>query len=548
MNCPRHPQKRVVGECKECGSGFCIECVRETDQTALCADCLRRKRGEIEREYGGRAGGEGSPRMEGDRVHGKRVPESAGFSSEAAGQGVAGPVRAGAGGDARAASRAVEGPHNEPPTAAERTRYLAVEPGAEAGKAPKAKEGPAILTPAAGTTGAAAGFRARVKGLGSRRGREGTAAEAVEAGDAGESPGSDFLSQGPDEDFSLLQGRSAGTGARLRKGRKAAGKASSRAGAAGTVTGGEKDGSSAASLPVEEDESAPAVTGVSGRGTRQPMPAPQAAEAKAETRAPVGAGKDAAASEDDLLRDVVSTLLMPEGRTAAPQRAAGALVEERADLAATAGAAGAGTRKRNKERRRGRKGDERWAFLAQPRSSEYTLIALSWWRAALFIAAVLLGGAVIWAAVNAYLIPRDTEYGALAIIIGVLIGLTFWWKAGRKHGTKLAVQASIVTFFSLFLGEFLHWFLIVVKNKAFRTIFFDLVSFRFLWENGAEIMRNVVEAMFPTGFLLLLILPTLAAFIITFGMPPIPEVFGQFWRALRGENVEREEAGHGLEG
>jgi len=150
--------------------------------------------------------------------------------------------------------------------------------------------------------------------------------------------------------------------------------------------------------------------------------------------------------------------------------------------------------------------------------------------------------------VNAYLIPRDTEYGAVAIVIGVLVGLAFWWKAGRKHGTKLAVQASLVTFFALFLGEFLHWFLIIVKHKAFRTIFFDLVSFRFIWENGAEIMRNVVEAMFPTGFLLLLILPTLAAFIIAFGMPPIPEVFAQFWRALRGEGTEEEGARHGLEG
>jgi hypothetical protein len=51
LNCPWHPNKRVVAYCKECGAGFCIECVRETDQTTLCPDCYRRKLGEIAREF-----------------------------------------------------------------------------------------------------------------------------------------------------------------------------------------------------------------------------------------------------------------------------------------------------------------------------------------------------------------------------------------------------------------------------------------------------------------------------------------------------------------
>ncbi len=51
MNCPWHPIKRVVSSCKDCGTGFCIECVRETDQTTLCPDCYRRKLSEIAREF-----------------------------------------------------------------------------------------------------------------------------------------------------------------------------------------------------------------------------------------------------------------------------------------------------------------------------------------------------------------------------------------------------------------------------------------------------------------------------------------------------------------
>jgi hypothetical protein len=54
--------------------------------------------------------------------------------------------------------------------------------------------------------------------------------------------------------------------------------------------------------------------------------------------------------------------------------------------------------------------------------------------------------------------------------------------------------------------------------------------------------------MFPIAFLWILLMPTVTAFIIGFGMPPIPEVFLQFWRALRGQVPEEKEASHGLEG
>ncbi|MGQ9758812.1 MAG: hypothetical protein ACUVRX_11780 [Actinomycetota bacterium] len=181
---------------------------------------------------------------------------------------------------------------------------------------------------------------------------------------------------------------------------------------------------------------------------------------------------------------------------------------------------------------------ERWSLLAQPRASEHTELATSWWRAGLFVILMLLLGVVLWALPNAYLVPRDTEYGIHAVAIGILLGILFWWKAGKRHGTKLAVQAALATFFALFLGEFLHWFFIIAKNDALRTIFFDLVSFRFLWEYGPEIMRKTMEAMFPGAFIWIMIMPTLLAFIIGFGMPPIPEIFLQFGRAARANKAE----------
>lgn len=443
MSCPRHPGKRVVSECRECGSGFCIECVRETDQTTLCPDCLRRRRGEIERELSQPVEKEG-----------------------------------------RAAARMERG----------------LQPS---GVIPGKKEDDSTL------------------------------------------PGGDFLAQGPDEDFSLLEAKKGAGGPKRWLGRKTGRRARNKAGTAAEPEKGVREAAHAAPRRERSAGEGRAADIAGGRGAEEEDASAARRVRRAEGRRAVKpAREEADTPEDDLLRDVVSTLLAPEGEAAQVQVSSAEAVEApaRAPVVKPARA------RRKRERATREERAERWAFLAQPRSSEYTMIALSWWRAALFIAGVLLGGAVLWAVLNAYLIPRDTEYGALAIVIGVLIGLAFWWKAGRKHGTKLAVQASLVTFFALFVGEFLHWFLIIVKNEAFRTIFFDLVSFKFIWENGAEIMRNVVEAMFPTGFLLLLILPTLAAFIIAFGMPPIPEVFMQFWRALRGGSEEGREARHGLEG
>ncbi len=266
----------------------------------------------------------------------------------------------------------------------------------------------------------------------------------------------------------------------------------------------------------------------------------------------------------------MSTLLRPEAG-AEPQMAAMAVEKEPEVIAQPAPAPPAAAREAKpikparaseaaarRERRAERalaakdkapreKSAERWSFLSQPRTTQYTLIATSWWRAAIFVALMLLLGAVLWAVPNTF-IPGDTEYGIHAVAVGLILGLAFWWKAGKKHSTKLAVQAALTTFFALFIGEFLHWFLTIIRYSAFRTIFFDLVSFRFLWENGADILRYSMEAMFPVAFIWLLLLPAFTAFIVGFGMPPIPEIFFQTWHAFKGQVPEEKEASHGLEG
>ncbi len=418
MNCPRHPNKRAVASCKDCGGQFCIECVRETDQTTLCPDCYRRKMGDIAREFAAPA-----------------------------------PPRAG------------RGPAPDPTTA----------------------------------------------------------------------PAEDFLSQGPDDDFSSLATRPPRSG--RRRGRRA-----SRITAARRDPGGEAAG---AKEPAEREE------------------APQAgAEPPPRAKRALSAASGGPASEDELLQDVMSTLLKPQGAAhgaAAGETGASAAGEDAAGVLLRARKRAKRARVEAREKRKAKKAlaamdadggsgpSQRWSFLAQPRSVEYTLIADSWWRAAAFVALMFLLGMALWALPNAYLIPKDQEYGIHAVLIGILLGLAFWWKASRKHSTKLAVQAALTTFFALFIGEFLHWFLVVVRFRALRTIFFDLVSFRFLWENGGEVLKYTVEAMFPAAFLWLLFLPALAAFIVGFGMPPIPEIFFQAWHALRGRGAGEKGARHGLE-
>jgi hypothetical protein len=410
-----------------------------------------------------------------------------------------------------------------------------------------------------------------------RAARRAAAAEHQEAAPAPQAE-RDFLAQGPDEDFSVLA-RERGLSRRLARRRKAA----------------------PAPAPPQPAEAVPTREEEVAVPKREAAPAPEREEVTVDT----GPAPTPAPSEDDLLLNVVSALLKPEGealkeveipleQAAAPQeappvrevtalkeaspplevveevsplrgaaevkparkarRAKEATAERAAARAAAREAAlerkAARTPRRTAEEAKALKEErwERWSFLAQPRTSEYTAIASKWWWAALFVAAMLLAGALLWAVPNAYLIPKDREYGIHSLAVGVIIGLAFWWKAGKKHGTRLAVQASLTTFFALFIGEFLHWFFIVTKNAAFRTIFFDLISFKFLWENGAEVLKNTVEAMFPVAFLWILLLPSATAFLIGFGMPPIPEIIFQIGRALRGQSPKEKEAGHGLEG
>jgi hypothetical protein len=482
LNCPWHPNKRVVSSCKDCGTDFCIECVRETDQTTLCPDCYRRKLNEIAREF------------------------------------------------------------TEPSEAKEErgTTPVSALPEEKAPLPPR--EAPAFDDEGFQPAAAAAVKESKVR----RRGRAKVGKKEKPPDMPAAVPSEDFLSRGPDDDFSQLTTETTRIGRFHRKPK-------------------------AETLPIEEPkEAAPPEEPKKTAPAVGVAPAQEVAQAiSPEEEAPKA--KIATPSEDRLLQDVMSTLLRPETADAspdevvareekpaapkepAPAAAAVAREDRRGKKALFAKAAAREDRKEKPAqdatgKSHGEKIAERWSFLAQPRSSEYTMIAISWWRAAIFIALMLLLGAVLWAVPNAYIIPKDQEYGIHAVLVGFILGLAFWWKAGKKHSTKLAVQAALTTFFALFIGEFLHWFLIITKYKAFRTIFFDLVSFRFLWENGADILKYTMEAMFPVAFLWLLFLPTVTAFIVGFGMPPIPEIFFQAWRALGGRASEKKEASHGLEG
>lgn len=498
MNCARHPNKRAVVTCKDCGADFCIECVRETDQTRYCYDCYRRRLSEIAREYSG-------------------PPEE---EAKAGGE----PLRA-----ARPATEPV------PPKPAD---------AQAAGPSPA----PAVAVPPGGAESVPLGREAAARrpakpAAKKKRPGRGRRAERVRKPAPTEAAGGaeDFLAQGPDEDFSALKETRA---ARMRP-------RTARA----ERERGEAERPSEEAVPVSVDEPAEAAPGASETPVLPVEETPAAAAPKAE---------------ENLLDDVVSTLLRPEAAgtgtaTTAPvkeRRAAPAeAVPEPAPRIPAEVPAEGGARSRRaaakeaaREEKRARREKkpasegapglaERWSFLAQPRSSEYTIIAVTWWRASGFVALMLLAGAALWAVPNAFLIPKDQEYGIHAVVIGIGIGLAFWWKAGRKHSSKLALQAALTTFFALLLGEFLHWFLIVLKNEALRTVLFDFISFKFIWESGPEVLSKTVAT-----FLWILVLPSALAFIIGFGLPPIPEVFFQIARALRGAPETEKEAKHGLEG
>lgn len=562
MNCPRHPHKRVVATCRECKTGFCIECVRETDQTTLCPECHRRRFDELSQEFASPA--------ERTEEHTASLLES--FPSAESGRGIleVTPVTSTSTGErgepAAGSKEAIKGEEAvEGMKASRRAGLLRRKPWKGARREMRPARAEELAEP--GFTAEGAPSKEPVRG-------------GLEAGAGGET---DFLSLGPDEDFSELA--KAAEKRRLRfPGRRKR-----------TAEGAAGEGPPEGESPVWRAEAAtgPKVVGppeeaVSGRkadslerwergeGIAAPVRSPRPSVKAGPSRKPEAASPSevSPSPEEDILEDVVTRLLRPGdaggGRKERETRrapAAGAAEDveeilstllrpgtrpgtsaevrtrvEREEVAGSldrAGAAAAAVaeeapprllreRLRKKEARA-----ERWTFLAQPRASEHTELATSWWRAALFVIAMLLLGVILWAIPNAYLIPRDMEYGIHAVAIGILLGILFWWKAEKKHGTKLAVQAALTTFFALFLGEFLHWFFIIAKNDALRTIFFDLVSFRFLWEHGAEIMRRTMEAMFPGAFIWIMIMPTLLAFIIGFGMPPIPEIFLQFGRAVR---------------
>ncbi len=189
-----------------------------------------------------------------------------------------------------------------------------------------------------------------------------------------------------------------------------------------------------------------------------------------------------------------------------------------------------------------REREARWGFLAQPRAVAETSLGRTKPRVALFVILTTVVAALLWALPNALLVKGDNEYGLHAIAIGALVGIALWWRAGKKHSTRLAWEAVGITVLGIVLGEMLHWTIVIWKEQFFRTVF-DIISFKFFFTHLPEVMGKIFPEMFPLNFLWILVLPALVAFVIGFGTPPIPEIFGQLWRALRhGRTVEPESA------
>lgn len=277
-------------------------------------------------------------------------------------------------------------------------------------------------------------------------------------------------------------------------------------------------------------------------GPQQVQEAPQAAQAPpVTTEQPAPSSLDL----DDVLASLAGTSAASAGAAARPVGGYAAVEEsDEISLEKTGKERIQELREQKRQEKLAKRKEraERWDFLSQPRQMDTTYIAYSKPRAVLFIIGMWLLAAFLWAVPNAYLIPRDSEWVIHAVLVGVVISICFWWKAGKKHSTKLAVQAALVTVFGLLAGEFLHAFLIVMKQPAFRTIFMDIISFKFIWENGGELLSAVAEDMFPVSYLAILLPSAAVAFLIGFGMPPIPEIFFELGRAVRGK--PKVEKGH----
>ena len=299
------------------------------------------------------------------------------------------------------------------------------------------------------------------------------------------------------------------------------------------------------------------------REPRLSVPAPGGAAGKAVTVSGLGEGGRSAApgveeqppaEPDQVLDEVLASLAAtaaPEAVEARPRGESPAAEAGEIPLQQTARerlAELAEQRRREKERRRKERA-ERWSFLAQPRAEEPTFIATTKTRAVLVVLGFWLMAVLLWAVPNAFLpfwpFARDNESLLWAQVVGIAVGLCLWRKAGRAHGTKLAVQAALITLFGIIAGEFVHWFLMVYKEEAFRTIISQLLTFRFIQEQGAEILGHVTDAIFSRGFVLMVALPTILAFIIGFGMPPIPEFLFELWGAATGRGSRAPASGAG---
>ena len=66
LNCERHPDRRIVGRCLECGKGVCPECVAETGEVLRCPECFKKEVERIRAMMG--AGAKKAPRAKREKA------------------------------------------------------------------------------------------------------------------------------------------------------------------------------------------------------------------------------------------------------------------------------------------------------------------------------------------------------------------------------------------------------------------------------------------------------------------------------------------------
>lgn len=225
------------------------------------------------------------------------------------------------------------------------------------------------------------------------------------------------------------------------------------------------------------------------------------------------------AGDEGIIEDVMSVLIGSEEESATATEASTQQITSSV-LVAKEDSKKEGKEKKGKEKKHSKAGD----FLAQERIFENTSIAENWWKTALFFAAVIFAGIALWALPRVYILPGRVE-SLYMLMIGLATGLVFWWKAGKAHSTKLAVQAAASVFVIVVLGEWISQILWLQSKIPILKIiqFWDLMDI--IIKEWATLITEFAKSIFSPHFGVILFGSCFIAFVVGFGMPPIPEMF-----------------------